>query len=336
MNYNIQGKIDIEIDGKTYSYKLFDSLKLISKTKSQRKAGKELGISHSVLNRRIKNAEKNLGFDLVQIIGSKTYLTNEADKLIYSYDKYQSRIAENDKIAIAGGHIVTNFLDSISSELPYEIDVYSSDDETAYKLAKRGIVDILALDDPQLAFVNNLDFYAIGYDHLVLVSNDDLENKSAEEIDASHNNIKPPHDDIKTPHNNIKTPHKDIESPQKDIKKIDNLKNLKFVSVDGTAQRLAWDTLNENNIPFEIIKNVKSEFDAFKIVKNSVDLHTFLNASYFQGNEVLKPQTQHVISLVPINQDKKEIYDLIDYILGEGQQLVANEGFVPIKPWKTK
>jgi len=298
MNHNIKGKVDIEIDGKTYSYKLFESLKLISETNSQRRASKELGISHSVLNRKIKNAEKNLNFDLVQVRGSKTYLTEKAHELIYSYDTYQSRIAENDKITIVGGHIVTNFLDSVSNELPYEIDVYSSDDETAYKLAKRGVADILALDDPQIAFANNLDFVAIGYDYLVLVSNDDL------------------------------------ESEKKDIIKLNDLNDLKFISVDGTAQRLAWNTLKEKNIPFKVVKNVKSEFDAFKIVKNSKDLYTFLNASYFKGNEVLKNETKHVISLVPINKDKKEICELISYILGEGQKLVSNDGFKPIKPWK--
>ena len=87
---------------------------------------------------------------------------------------------------------------------------------------------------------------------------------------------------------------------------------------------------------FEITKKVKSEFDAFKIVKNSRDLYTFLNASYFKGNEILKDETKHTISLVPINTEKVEVGKLIEYILSEGQELIAKEGFIPIKPWKTK
>lgn len=299
MKLKIEPKIDMIINDESYSYKLFESLELLSQTNSQRQTAKQLNIAHSVLNRRIKKAEKKLEFKLVRVSGSKTYLTNYAKELLHRYDKYISRVRESDKISIAGGHIVTSFLNSISTALPYDIDVYSSDDSSSYKLAQRGLVDILALDDPQIAFINDLDFIAIGYDHLVLVSADEILTKV-------------------------------------NIKNKNDLKNLKFISIDGTAQRLAWNTLNENNIPFKIIKEVKSEFDAFKIVKNSKDLNTFLNASYLKGNDILKDETKHVISLVPINSDKKEVNELIEYILSEGQKLVANEGFIPIKPWKTK
>ncbi|MBZ9570570.1 LysR family transcriptional regulator [Methanobrevibacter sp. TMH8] len=299
MKLKIHPKIDMEINGKIYSYKIFESLKILSENNSQRQTAKQLNISHSVLNRRIKKAEKEIGFKLVEVYGSKTYLTNDAKELINTHEKYQYRVVENDKITIAGGHIVTSFLNSIANKLPYEIDVYSSDDVSAYKLAQRGLVDILALDDPQIAFINDLDFIAIGYDYLVLVSDDETQHK-------------------------------------RNIKSKEDLKNLKFISVEGTAQRLAWNTFNEINIPFEIVKEVKSEFDAFKIVKNSKNLYTFLNASYFKGNEILKDETKHAISLIPINSEKKEVNELIEYILGEGQILVGNEGFIPIKPWKTK
>jgi predicted DNA-binding protein (UPF0251 family) len=265
MNYKINPKIDMEINGNLYSYKLFESLKLLSKNNSQRKTAKKLKISHSVLNRRIKNAEKKLNCDLVLIKGSKSYLTEEAKELIYSYDRYCSKISETKEIVIAGGHVLTSFLNSMSNELPFEIDVYSSDDVSAYKLAQKGLIDILALDDPQIAFIKDLDFVAIGYDYLVLVSSDEE------------------------------------GTNQVNIKTINDLKNLKFVSVSGTAQRLAWNTFDENEIPFEIIKEVKSQFDAFKIIKTSNDLYTFLNASYFKGNDILKDETKHVISLVPIN-----------------------------------
>jgi len=320
MKLKIQPKIDMIINGESYSYKLFESLELLLQNNSQRQTGKELNISHSVLNRRIKNAEKKIGFELVRISGSRTYLTNTAIRLLHSYDIYQSRVQENNRISIAGGHIVTSFLNSISEKLPYGIDVYSSDDATAYKLANRGLIDILALDDPQIAFINNLDFIAIGYDHLVLVSNDNIENKVNE---------------TKKPQKNIPLQDNEIKTSRNNIEKIADLKDLKFISVDGTAQRLAWNTLEEKNIPFEIRKKVKSEFDAFKVVKNSKNLHTFLNASYFKGNEVLKDETKHVISLVPMNKEKPEVSELIEYILSEGQKLIANEGFIPIKPWKT-
>lgn len=298
MKYTIKPKIDIEIDGEIYSYKLFESLKLLNSMKSQRAVAKELGISHSVLNRRIKNSEKKLGFDLVIISGSKTYLTKESEKLVNIYEKYTLRMEESDKIIIVGGNIVTNFLDSVADEIPFDIDVYSSNDNSAYELAKNGLIDILALDDPELAFTNDLDFRAIGYDNLVLVSND------------SNNYM--------------------------NLENINELNHLKFISVDGTAQRLAWNTLNEKNIDYTIEKEVKSEFDAFKIVKKSENLYTFLNASYFKGNNILREQAKHVISLVPINTEKRKVNDLIEYISNNGQELIAKKGFIPIKPWKSK
>jgi DNA-binding transcriptional LysR family regulator len=288
-------QISMEIDQQVYSYKLLESLEKISKTLSQRRAAKELKISHSVLNRRIKNSEKKLGFDLIKVIGSKSYLTNEAIQILNQFQQYKNRLTENDKIAIAGGHIVTGLLDSISDDIPFDIDVYSSDDINAYKLAKRGFIDLLALDDPKLAFLNDLDFTPIAYDYLVLVSN---------------------------------------EHQKKEIANIQDLNDLNFISVNGTAQRLAWNTLNENNIPFKIVQGVRSQFDAFKIVKNSKNLYTFLNASYFKGNNVLKNETQHAISLIQTNTSKKEVNTLIEYILSNAQELIAKQGFTPIKPWK--
>ena len=288
-------QISVEINQEIYSYKLLESLEIISKTLSQRRAAKELEISHSVLNRRIKNSQDKLGFKLIKVIGSKSFLTDEAKEILKEYQKYKSRVGENDKIAIAGGHIVTGLLNSISDKLPFDIDVYSSDDITSYKLAKKGFIDILALDDPQIAFLNDLDFTPIGYDHLVLVSSNMEEEK---------------------------------------IATLNDLNNLNFISVNRTAQRLAWNTLEKNNISFKIVQEVKSEFDAFKIVKNSKNLYTFLNASYFKGNDVLKAETKHTISLIQTNTSKKEVNKLIKYILANGQKLIAEEGFIPIKPWK--
>lgn len=298
MDHNIKPKIEIEIDGKIYSYKLFESLKLLDSLNSQRAVAKTLGISHSVLNRKIKNAEKGLGFDLVEISGSKTCLTDECRKLVKKYEKYNLRMKDTNKIIIAGGHIITNFLDSIVDELPFDIDVYSSNDISAYELAKKGFVDILALNDPKLAFIHDLDFVVVGYDDFVLVSND--------------------------------------STAYMNLKNIAELEDLKFISIPGTAQRLAWKTLDEKNISYKIEKEVKSEFDAFKLVKNSKNLYTFLNTSYFKGNNILKEETKHAISLIPINSEKKEVNDIIEYMSNKGQELVAKENFIPVKPWGTK
>ena len=292
----IKPEIGIIINGTSFNYKLFETLESLSRTYSQRKTAKELKISHSVLNRRIKNAEDKLGEKLVLTVGSGSELSPKGYELLNTYYKYQNRLEDREEIVIAGGHIITGLLQAISYDLPFKTLIYSSDDESAYELAKHNLIDILALDDPLLAFENDLNFTAIAYDHLVLIS-----------------------------------PKK-----EKTIEKIKDLSDLEFIGVKGSAQRLAWSTLKQENIPFYIVKEVKSQFDAFKIVRNSDNYYTFLNASYFKGNEILKNETRHVISLVQCNDEKEDIYNLMEYLLMDGQTQIGEQGFIPMKPWKTR
>lgn len=295
-NNSIKPEIGIEIDGISFNYKFFETLESLSKTYSQRKTAKELKVSHSVLNRRIKNAEDKLGEKLVITVGSGSELSKKGYELLDLYYKYKNRLEDRQEIIIVGGHIITGLLQAISYDLPFKTLIYSSDDESAYELAKQDLVDILALDDPLLAFENDLNFTAIAYDHLVLIS--------------------PNHG--------------------KTIERISDLEGLKFIGVKGSAQRLAWSTLRQENINFTIEREVKSQFDAFKIVRNSDEYYTFLNASYFNGNEILKNETRHVISLVQINDTKDDIYNLIKYLLFDGQTKIGEQGFIPMKPWKTR
>lgn len=173
---------------------------------------------------------------------------------------------------------------------PFDTNIYSSSDRDAFELAKRGAVDILTLDDPLIAYERDIDFTPIAYDYLVLISSPDCE----------------------------------------EIKSINDLNGLDFVNVTGSAQRLAWNTLKHYDLNYNITHKVNSQFDAFKLVKNSKNLHCFLNASYFKGNELLKFDTRHVISLIKINEDKNEVDEFIDYLLNEGQEEIKSQGFEPI------
>ncbi len=174
---------------------------------------------------------------------------------------------------------------------PFNANIYSSSDRDAFELAKRGAVDILTLDDPLIAYERDIDFTPIAYDYLVLISSPD--------------------------------------SPE--IKSINDLEGLNFVNVTGSAQRLAWNTLRHYDIDYNITHKVNSQFDAFKLVRNSSNLHCFLNASYFKGNELLKFDTRHVISLIKVNEDKPEVDEFIEYLLNEGQESIRNQGFTPIQ-----
>lgn len=105
------------------------------------------------------------------------------------------------------------------------------------------------------------------------------------------------------------------------------MEGLDFINVNGSAQRLAWNSLRHYDIEYNIKESVNSQFDAFKIVRNSQNLYTFLNASYFKGNDLLKYDTQHVISAVKVNEDKAEVDEFIRYLINDAQKDIAKQGF---------
>ncbi|WP_407454667.1 LysR family transcriptional regulator [Methanobrevibacter sp.] len=289
MEFQSKGLISLNINGTIYDYKLYESLESLSKTKSQRQSAKELNISHTVFNRRLLKAEDKLGCKITQKSGNGTILTQEGHELLDEFRKYAIQIEKTSDINIVGGHISTGLLESI--DMPFSTNIYSSSDEDAFELAKRGAVDILTLDDPLIAFERDLNFIPIAYDYLVLIS-----------------------------------------SPKsKEIESISDLEGLDFVNVNGSAQRLAWNSLQHYDIEYNIQKTVNSQFDAFKLVRNSKNLYTFLNASYFKGNELLKFDTRHVISLVKVNEDKFEVDEFINYLTNAAQEDIEKQGFIPME-----
>ena len=288
MKFESRGLISLEIDGEVYDYKLYQSLESLSQTHSQRKSAKELNISHTVFNRRLLKAEDKLGIKITRKEGNGSYLTEDGLGLLEEFRKYLIQIEKTPNINIAGGHISTGLLESIAT--PFNTNIYSSNDNDAFELAKRGAVDILTLDDPLIAYERDINFMPIAYDYLVLVANPKSRN----------------------------------------IESISDLEGLDFVNVKGSAQRLAWNSLDHYDIEYNLKENVNSQFDAFKMVRNSDDLYTFLNASYFKGNELLKYDTQHVISVIKVNDDKSEVDDYIRFLLNDGQKAIENEGFTPM------
>ncbi|MBR4447624.1 LysR family transcriptional regulator [Methanobrevibacter sp.] len=288
MKFESEGLISLEINGEIYDYKLYQSLDSLLRTKSQRKSAKELNISHTVFNRRLLKAEDKLGVKITKKIGNGTHLTQEGLELLEEFRKYLIQIEKTPKINIVGGHISTGLLESINT--PFDVNIYSSSDEDAFELAKRGAVDILTLDDPLIAYERDINFMPIAYDYLVLVSSPESRN----------------------------------------VESISDLEGLDFVNVKGSAQRLAWNSLRHYDIEYNLKESVNSQFDAFKIVKNSENLYTFLNASYFKGNELLKYDTQHVISVVKVNEDKAEVDEYIRYLINDAQKDIGNQGFTPM------
>ena len=278
--------LGMEINGQAFSYKFFQALQLISQTWSQRKAAKELGISAPVLNRRILEAEGKLGFKVVESTGAGSELTSQGIEILESHRRYLTKMEPNKKPVICGGHISSGLLATLAAEFDLDAVIYSSDDESSFYLAQKEFLDILALDDPLIAFQGDLDFTPIAFDHLVLVS-----------------------------------------SPGDEISKLEELINSQFIEVSSSSQRLAWKTLQDRKIPFEIIKEVKSPFEAYKLVENGDNIHTFLNASFFSGSDILEEETAHIISLVRYGEFNPDIDAFIEFILGPGQRIVGKQGF---------
>ena len=50
-----------------------------------------------------------------------------------------------------------------------------------------------------------------------------------------------------------------------------------------------------------------------------------------KGNEILKFDTRHVISIIKVNEDKPEVDEFIEYLLNDGQELIEKQGFTLIQ-----
>jgi len=287
MKYN--PKLNMIINGHEFSYKIFETLECISKTWSQRKAAKRLGISHSVLNRRIKESEEKFGFRLVETTGAGSGLTENGLKILSKYERYMKRLENREKPVICGGYISAGLIEVLADKYPLDATIYRTDDESALELARKDMVDILTLDDPVRAFMYDLDFTPVAYDYLVLVSNHDTS-----------------------------------------INSVFDLNGKNFIEVPGSSQRLAWNTMDNMKIDYQIVELVKSPYNALNIINKNKELFTFLNNSFSNGSDILKDDTKHLISLVLCNNENTVLKDFVNYITGDGQETIEQQGFMKI------
>ena len=245
-------KLSLIINEHALNYKFFEALNCVAQTWSQREASKKIGVSHAVLNRRIKDAENKLGSKLVYTTGAGSELTESGFEILQRYNKLMNRLEKREIPVLCGGYISAGIMEALTMEYGLDVIIYQTDDESALHLADMDMIDILTLDDPVKAFMRDLDFTPIAYDHLVLVSPSD-----------------------------------------ESINSVNELAGKKFVEIPGSSQRLAWNTLDNLKIDYEIVKLLKSPSEALKAVKNSEDLYTFLNNSFTNGSNVLKNETKH-------------------------------------------
>ncbi len=242
-------KISLTIDDNTYSFRLFEALKMVSKTFSQREAARKIGVSHAVLNRRIKDAEERLGFKLILSTPAGSLLTPNAKDLLKIYEKYEKRFKKREKIIICGGYASSRLLGNLAVEYGLDAAVYTTGDKEALYLADMDMVDILTLDDPVHALIGNLDFTPIAYDHLVLISGEkkpinsikDLKDKNFIEIEDSPQRLAWNTLDDEGIHYKLKTGFK---SPHEAIKFIKN--NHEFYTFVSRSLEEGIDIIKED------------------------------------------------------------------------------------------
>jgi molybdate transport repressor ModE-like protein len=290
---SINKKLNLELDDVVYDYKLFDTLKAIKSNKSQRKAAKELGISHTVLNRRIIKAEELLSEPLVLVSNKGSTLTNFALNLLEKYELYEQRLNDDDFLVMAGGFISCEFIRELS--IAYQLDnikILQTDMETAFDLANRGFVDILGFDDPVQAYIYDLEPVPLGRDKLMLLT---------------HGNER--------------------------FNNINDLNGLNFVEVEDSAQRLAWTTLANNDLDFNIVKTVKSFHEAIRTVEQDENVYTFINNSIsytsLNTSDVLSEYTQHIISALNV-KNSVDVESFLNFASHSAQKLTVKFGFEPL------
>ncbi|HTX60834.1 MAG TPA: LysR family transcriptional regulator, partial [Methanobacterium sp.] len=166
-------RLSLIVNGVTLSFKFFEALDIVYHTRSQREAARILGISHAVLNRRIKESENKLDLQMVITTGAGSKLTDNGLELLKQYHYLIKRLDNHDKPVICGGYISAGLLEVLASEYGMDAIIYQTEDESAIDLYDKGMVDLLVLDDPVKAFMRDLDFLPLARDHLVLVSSSD-------------------------------------------------------------------------------------------------------------------------------------------------------------------
>lgn len=290
---SINKKLNLEMDNVVYDYKLFDTLKAIKSNNSQRKAAKELGISHTVLNRRIIKAEELLSEPLVTVSNKGSTLTSFALNLLEKYELYEQRLDDDDFLVMAGGFISCEFIRELA--IAYQMDnikILQTDMDTAFDLANKGFVDILGFDDPVQAYIYDLEPIPLGRDKLMLLT---------------HGN--------------------------EEFNNLYDLTGLDFVEVEGSAQRLAWTTLANNDLDFNIVKSVNSFHEAIRMVEQNENLYTFINNSIaytsLNTNDVLSRYTQHIISALNV-KNSVDVESFLNFASHSAQKLTVKFGFEPL------
>jgi hypothetical protein len=114
---------------------------------------------------------------------------------------------------------------------------------------------------------------------------------------------------------------------------INDLNGLNFVEVEDSAQRLAWTTLANNDLDFNIVKTVKSFHEAIRTVEQDENVYTFINNSIsytsLNTSDVLSEYTQHIISALNV-KNSVDVESFLNFASHSAQKLTVKFGFEPL------
>jgi hypothetical protein len=83
-------------------------------------------------------------------------------------------------------------------------------------------------------------------------------------------------------------------------------------------------------IDYQIVELAKSSQNALKSVQKDEELYTFLNNSFYEGSDILKDETKHLISLVFCNDKDTYLNGFIDFVTSDAQDIIEKNGFIKI------
>lgn len=172
----------LKINGHELDHRFLETLRVIGKTFSQRKAARILGVTPQVLNRRVLRVESLLGVKLVKSSGAGSELTPEGMKILRTYLRHLKVLSGSGRLMVAAGYVSSNLAEVLIERFGVEASLFSCCDDDLFHLAERSMLDVIFLDDPLQAYQRGLDFLPVAYDHLVLVGGDA---RTMRELDGS-------------------------------------------------------------------------------------------------------------------------------------------------------
>lgn len=130
-------------------------LRAVASSKSQNSAARRLGISTAVLNRQVKELERRAGMELVRTTARGSELTSEGKQILRVLDSMCKRMTRQKELTVGCTSVSQSIAERICSKLVLrgvKVRLMVADDETNVSMSSSGLLDIIFVDDPLIAY----------------------------------------------------------------------------------------------------------------------------------------------------------------------------------------